>query len=125
MQPAGGGAHVSAGGSHPEFLLIRTGESFRFVPAAGVRWIEAEGHHVRLHLDRERVIVRQSITELERLLDPAWFARIHRSFIVNVEAVREMRALAAGGYQVVMTDGTELRMTRTYARRVVRQFSGE
>jgi two-component system, LytTR family, response regulator len=58
------------------------------------------------------------MSELERDLDPGAFCRIHRSAIVNLDRVRELRLNASGEYEVALQDGTRLRLSRSYREQI-------
>ncbi|MGH7517162.1 MAG: LytR/AlgR family response regulator transcription factor [Gemmatimonadales bacterium] len=77
-----------------------------------VDWIEAVGSNVRVYAGRTRAMVRTALAELEASLDPRRFFRIHRSAIVNLERVKHLEHWSHGDYLVVLTDGTELRLSR-------------
>ncbi len=77
------------------------------------RWIEAADNYVRLHAAQEVHLSRRTMRDLEKLLDPAQFARIHRSTIVRLDAVRELRPLDDGDWEVVLGDGVRLTLTRS------------
>jgi two-component system LytT family response regulator len=78
--------------------------------------VEAAGNYVRLHVGSEEYIVRESITRLEAMLGPRQFARVHRSTIVNLNRVRELRPWFSGEMIIVMQNGTELKLSRTYRK---------
>jgi two-component system LytT family response regulator len=59
-------------------------------------------------------MLRETMMAAAERLDPNRFVRIHRSRIVNLDHVREIRPLWGGDYSVLMRDGTELTMSRTY-----------
>jgi two-component system LytT family response regulator len=59
------------------------------------------------------------MAELEAGLDPAVFARIHRGTLVRIECVREVIPAAHGDFDVVLDDGTELRLSRRYRSRLL------
>jgi two-component system LytT family response regulator len=94
-------------------FVVRARERTVFVPAASVDWIEAADDYVELHVGGETHLVRERIAELEQRLDPHEFARIHRSTIVNLERVRELRPLFRGDSIVVLADGHQLRLSRS------------
>lgn len=96
-------------------LVIRTGTRTEFLPVEQVRWIEAVNVYVRIHAGQQHHLVRQTMTDLEARLDPREFVRIHRSTIVNLASVKAVQRDAAGRDEVVLTDGTRLRMS--HARR--------
>ena len=59
-------------------------------------------------------MVRQTLTAMEEQLDPAKFRRVHRSAIVNVERIAELRPLFSGEYSILLQDGTKLTLSRNY-----------
>ena len=101
-------------------LLVRQGGCSFFVAAASIDWIEAAGSHARLHVGERTHVVHASMTELERRLDPAEFMRIHRSTIVNLDRVRHVEPYGGYDYQVVLVDGTRLRVSRGCRDRLLR-----
>jgi two-component system LytT family response regulator len=112
VQPAPAAAYVSR-------LAVRVGERVYWVRAADIDWVEADGNYLRLHTGtgtpQAKVhLIRKPLAALAEALDPAQFARIHRSTLVNIDRIRELRALSDGEYQVLLTDGTKLKLSRTY-----------
>ncbi len=99
-------------------LLLRCGGRVIFVEPHDVEWIEANDNYVVFHTPTERHTVRMTMRKLEQMLRPDLFIRIHRSIIVNIEHVRELRPMAHGDYSVVLRSGLELTLTRSYRRRV-------
>jgi len=104
-----------AAASRREFLtrfMVKVGGRVIFVKSADVDWIEADNYYIKLHVGGKNHMLRLSMKELEERLDPKSFWRIHRSAIINLERVRELRQNHAGEYVVVLTDGTELKLSR-------------
>jgi two-component system, LytTR family, response regulator len=97
-----------------ERVLVRTGSRFEFVRIADVDWIEAAGNYVTLHVGRRTPLVRQTINGFEQQLDRLRFRRIHRSLIVNLDRVREIRPSDGGEYEALLHDGSVLRVSRSY-----------
>jgi two-component system, LytTR family, response regulator len=97
----------------PERLVVKSAGRVSFVRVAEVDWIEAAGNYVRLHLGKEEHLLRESLGGLEARLDPRRFVRIHRSTIVNIDRIRELRPTFHGDYQVVLKDGGELTLSRS------------
>jgi two-component system LytT family response regulator len=85
---------------------------------ADVDWISAEGDYVRVFAGGRGYLVRHTMVAMEARLDPKDFARIHRSAIVNVSRVREIRAHGDRDYIVVLRDDTKLKMSRSYRDRL-------
>ena len=103
---------------YPERLLVKSGSRIVFVRTDEVDWIEAEGNYVRLHVKKDTHFLRTTISNLEEHLDPTRFARIHRSQIVNIDRIRELRPWWHGEYHVLLKDGTQLTLSRTYRERI-------
>ena len=95
-------------------VMVKSQGRVSFVRTSDVDWFEADGNYVRLHVGRASHLVRESIGALERTLDPARFARIHRGTIVNLDRIAELQPWFAGDYLVLLRDGTRLKLTRTY-----------
>ena len=119
----GGGAPAAAPPPPPPFvdrLLIRARGRVFFVRVADVDWFETAGNYVRVHVGREAHLVRESLTSLVARLDPARFARVHRSAAVNLDRVKEMQPWFSGDYVVILHSGARLRMSRTYREQLLR-----
>ena len=94
-------------------FLVRIREKVIVVNADEIDWIEGAGYYVSLHAGPKAHLLRETMAELETRLDPERFFRVHRSAIVNIERVREVHPLFRGDCQLVLSDGTELRLSRT------------
>ena len=84
------------------------------INANDVNWIEASGNYANLHLDDGVFPVRVSMSELEERMDSARFARVHRSCIVNLDSIGEIRPTEGGDHTILMQDGAEVRFSRRY-----------
>lgn len=83
-----------------------------------IDWIESAGNYVRLHIGSERHLLRATMAGIEGKLQPRRFVRIHRSAIVNLERVRELRPTSHGDFTVILRDETRLTLSRIYRERV-------
>ena len=99
-------------------IPVRTGSRVRLVSVDDVDYFEADASYVRLHVGGASHLVRDTLTALEARLDPAAFARVHRSLIVNLERVAEVEPLFAGEHVLTLKSGTRLTTGRTYRARV-------
>ena len=96
----------------PARFMVRVGTRTSFVRVEDVDWVEASDYYAALHVGGATHLVRETMQEIERRLDPRHFVRVHRSAIVNVTRVREIRAAAGGRQEVVLRDGTRLPIGR-------------
>ncbi|HEX6134776.1 MAG TPA: LytTR family DNA-binding domain-containing protein [Longimicrobiales bacterium] len=101
-------------------LLVRQSGRACFVNASDIDWIEAVGNDVRLHAGDQAHLMKAAISELERRLDPAQFMRIHRSTIVNLDRIGHIEPYGGSDYQVVLRDGTKLRVSRSSRDRLLK-----
>jgi two-component system, LytTR family, response regulator len=99
-------------------FFIKTGGEINFVPAEEVDWLEAVGYYTKIHAGPKSYLLRGNLGSLEARLDPTRFARIHRSTVVNLCRVRRMKDWFGGECLVVLHDGTELKVSRRYRRRL-------
>jgi two-component system LytT family response regulator len=113
------------GRSYAERLMVKAEGRIRFVPLAEVEWIEAADNYVRLHARGERHLVRETVRSLEHRLDPAKFARIHRSAIVNLARIRELQPTFNGEYAVLLDSGAKLTLSRSYRDALRIRLGGE
>lgn len=99
-------------------VAVPTGDGTRLLDAGEIGWIEAEDDHAVIHAASGRHRLRQSLAALEARLDPASFARVHRSAIVRLDQVREVRTDDRGETTLVLRDGTILLVSRRRAARI-------
>jgi len=94
-----------------------------FVRVAEIDWIEAADYYVSLHVAARTHLLRLSMAELEQALDETEFCRIHRSTIVKIDRVRSLELSENGEYDVLLQDGTRLRMSRRYCKTLQARMS--
>jgi hypothetical protein len=106
------------GSAGPERLMVSTGSRRVPVSLAEVEWFAAAGNYVVVHWGPEggerEGLVRETLQRLEARLDPAVFARGHRSTLVNLARVRETQSLSDGSWRLTLGSGAELVVSRTY-----------
>jgi two-component system LytT family response regulator len=102
-----------------ERLVVRNGERITLVPVTRIRRLSADGNYVTLDTENGKARVRDTLSRLESRLDPARFARIHRSTLVNLDRVRELTPWSHGDYVVVLDDGSRSRLSRRYRHRLL------
>lgn len=98
----------------PARFLVKERGSIRFVDVADIHWVEAAGDYVVLHTDEEDHLIRETMAGMEEKLDPDVFVRIHRSTIVRITCIRELKPFFHGDYMVYLKNGTELKLSRRY-----------
>jgi two-component system LytT family response regulator len=107
-------ATVRPARAYPEQLLLKHEGTVVVVPASDIDWIEAADNYVKVHARTGRYMVRETLKQIEAKLDPARFARAHRSAIVNLARVKTLDPLPAGEHVITLTTGTRLRLSRGF-----------
>jgi two-component system response regulator AlgR len=96
-----------------EFWVPHRSEMIR-IAAMDIDRIEAERDYMRLHVGQRSFLLHQTITELERRLDPGQFVRLHRSTIVRRDRIARLSHDGMGVWHAVLTDEERIRIGRTY-----------
>jgi len=108
---------LAKNGQQPNWsFVIKTIGQVCFVAASEIDWIEAADYYVSLHVGRKTHLLRRSMADLEQMLDDKAFCRIHRSAIVKLDKVRRLELNESGEYDVLLTSGTRLRLSRRYRK---------
>lgn len=105
---------------YPERLSFKDGSKVVVLNADEVDWIDAAGDYMCIHAAGKTHIIRETMKTLEARLDPARFQRIHRSAIVNVNKVKELHPHSNGEYFLILENGVELKLSRSYKDVVAR-----
>jgi two-component system LytT family response regulator len=101
-------------GAAEQRIALRDGSRVLLFDQQDIDWLGADGDYVRVHVKGRSYLVRHTMAAMEARLDPKQFARVHRSAIVNVSRVSEVRRRGDRDYVVVLRDGTKLKIGRAY-----------
>lgn len=126
-QPAPGDARppeVRAAPAPAGTIALADGRTTRFIPQATIEWAEAQGNYVMVHTARQHHLVRETMQRLAGRLDQGRFVRVHRSAIVNLDAIARAEPLADARYRLHLLSGATLTTGRTYAPDVDRLIGG-
>ena len=104
--------------STPTSLVVKSAGQVTFVKISEIDWIEAADYYSSLHTGSKTHLLRRSMADIEHELDPAVFCRVHRSTIVKLDRVRGLSLNESGEYDVLLNDGTRLRMSRRYRKQL-------
>jgi two-component system LytT family response regulator len=118
-----GEAHTKASG-YISRVMVKDGGRIFFQPVDGIDWIESADYYSRLHVGEGTHLIRESMSSLEEQLDPTRFVRIHRTAIVNVDRIKELRLDYANRHVVVLRSGRRLPLSRTRKDTLEKVMSG-
>ena len=111
---SGDRAGAKAGGR----LAVRRGSRVDFVAIDDIDWIEAANQYVRIHAGEQVYTMRRSLGQLEEVLDPERFVRIHRSSLVAVDRIRSMETLGDWSARVLLGPDRWLPVGRSHLARL-------
>jgi two-component system, LytTR family, response regulator len=98
-------------------LVVKDGSKVTIIPVEKLDYVEAQDDYVALHSQKRSFLKQQTISSVEASLDPKQFVRVHRSCIVNVERIARIEPYTKDSRVAVLTDGTQLPVSRSgYAR---------
>lgn len=100
-----------------KFVIKSTGK-ISFINVDEINYIEAEGNYLTLHTANSKNLYRDTITNITSKLKPDLFVRIHRSYIVKIENIKEMQSHFNGEYIITLKDNTKLKSGRSYKAEV-------
>lgn len=103
---------------YAERLVFKSRGRILFLSLLSIQWIAAEENYVRICTETESYLLRQPISRLEEKLDPQIFLRVHRSSIVNLQFVKEVRTESSGESVVILLNGRRVPMSRSYRARM-------
>ncbi|GAB4531011.1 MAG: LytTR family DNA-binding domain-containing protein [Parvularculaceae bacterium] len=101
-------------------LNFRDGGKLICLEADDIEWIDAAGDYMCIHAHGQTYIIRETMKSLQKRLDPSKFQRIHRSAIVNLTKVKELHPHSNGEYFLILKNGGELKLSRSYKDVVTR-----
>lgn len=107
-------AQSDPGAAQPERLMVSIGRGHVPVDVTDVEWIASAANYAVVHWRDREGLLRETLQTLEARLAPHGFARSHRSTLVNLSRVRELKPLSDGAWRVTLDSGAELVVSRSY-----------
>lgn len=98
----------------PERFLVRKLRKEFLIAAADIEWLQAQGNYIGLRVNGHDYLLRSTLNDFLAQLDPAKFARVHRSWAVNLDRVAEIEPTDGGDARLKMKDGTQVPCSRRY-----------
>jgi two-component system LytT family response regulator len=104
--------------SYPDRITIRDGQELTVLKVDDIDWVDAAGDYMCVHARGETHVMRSTMKKLEAQLDPARFARIHRSTLINLARIQKLTAHINGEFFVSLDCGARLKLSRSYRDRI-------
>jgi len=106
-------------------LLARCGEGYRVVPQQDVAYFLSDGGLTKLYTRERCYILDPTLNDLEERLDPAFFFRVSRAAIVNLDCVTQVLPQAGGIADVVLNTGVRLEVSRRRVKDLLDRLGGQ
>ncbi len=103
-------------------FTIKIGKTIYSLKADSIDWIESAGNYVVLHVGRQKHIYRTTMKCLEKILDPEKFVRIHRTRIVNLDAIKELKQSDYGEFVIILKSGQQLPLSSSHKQNLLQFF---
>ncbi len=97
-----------------ERIVVRSHGHIHLIRHEDILWLEANGDYINIHTAQRTHLVRETMRKMEQRLASHGFQRIHRSIIVKLALITELLTCDSGDYEVVINDGTKLKLSRSY-----------
>lgn len=107
-----------------ERIVVRNAGHVHFLRPREISWVQANGDYVTIHAGSREHLIRQTLRQMEQRLKDSGFKRIHRSAIVNLDAIEELIATKSGDYQVILNNGAVLKLSRSYRDELYEALGG-
>lgn len=104
--------------TYPEKIAIKDRGETTLVPAKDIAWVEAAGDYMCIHANDQVHVLRSTMKELVKKLNPNEFQRVHRSTIVNINQIEKVCSHINGEYFLILKGGARLKMSRSYRDKI-------
>jgi len=101
-----------------ERVVIKSGGRIYFLKTEEIDWVEGAGDYLTLHSGSQTHLIRETMGNFYAILNPQKFLRIHRSTIVNIERIKDIRPVYKGEYVITLTSGISLKASRGYRHEI-------
>jgi two-component system LytT family response regulator len=98
----------------PQRLVVRNGDRYDFVQLASVDWIESANNYVQLHCGAKTYLLGETLSSLEKNLNPEQFLRVHRFHLVNISRVVAVHSMLNGTYEMELQNGVRISTGRQF-----------
>jgi two-component system LytT family response regulator len=100
-----------------DYVFIKDGEKTWFIELSKVRMLESDGNYVKVYFDTSRPLILRSLNSFEDRLDPEFFFRANRKFIINLKWISSIENWFNGGLMVELKEGEKVEISRRQAIR--------
>jgi len=104
----------------PQRMVVKVDGDLHFLDHQRIIWVEGQGDYLKIHCENGSVLTRDTMAGLAQRLDPGRFMRVHKSATVNLAHVRKLKSVKYGDHELVMSNGSSIRIGRSYREKVAK-----
>ena len=103
--------HVIESRDSIDRVVVKTGSKIKVIPIETILYIESQDDYVMIYTNEGKFLKQQTMKSFEQMLDPSLFARIHRSYLVNIETIKQLELYEKSSYLAVLSNGAKLKVS--------------
>ncbi len=92
-------------------VVVKTGNKITVIPVETIIYIESQDDYVMIYTNQGKYLKQQTMKSFEQMLDPLIFARIHRSYLVNIETIKQLELYEKNSYLAILSNGAKLKVS--------------
>lgn len=96
-----------------ERVIYKDGQKINIVPVEKIRWLEAQDDYVMVHTENSKFLKLKTLKYFEKHLDPAYFVRIHRSYIIGIDYIKHLEQSDKESYRIILKNDHKLPVSKT------------
>lgn len=105
---------ANAVSARPDRLIVQTGSGETIIRQNDIEYLEAARNYVVVGTAAKEYLVRETLSKLEKTIAPEHIIRTHRSYLVNIDCIEEIRSTDSGGYEIRMKSGKQVPLSRSH-----------
>jgi two-component system, LytTR family, response regulator len=105
--------HVGKSPDRLKRIVVKTGSNIKLIPTNEIIYLEAQDDYVMIYTKDTRYMKQGTMKYFETGLDPAIFIRIHRSFIVNINEIKQIEPYEKESYIAILKNGAKLKISKS------------
>jgi two-component system LytT family response regulator len=103
--------HVQENQEKLERVVVKTGSKIKVIPVEDMVWLESQDDYVMIYTASGKYLKQETMKHFEEHLDPGLFIRVHRSYIVRIDAIVQLELYEKGSYMAILTTGAKVKVS--------------
>jgi two-component system LytT family response regulator len=103
--------HVNENRDSIDRVVVKTGNKITVIPLETILYIESQDDYVMIYTGQGKYLKQQTMKSFEQMLDPSLFVRIHRSYLVNIETIKQLELYEKNSYLAILSNGAKLKVS--------------